>query len=199
MVIAPGGDATPLVNLLDEDDSTRETIPLRDVNAPDSQPNRQNRIIAVGAGFDAGYFGLGGTGLASGQLNFIATPTTAFPSFDAGHRALHAPEFVDELDRMRDILEQQAQTKGIIITSGTAATVGLSVGYLFWLLRAEVLLGSLLSSMPAWRMVDPLPVLGRLAQDDEDENADDDDSLESLVERENRIANDESVEDIEPI
>ena len=94
-------------------------------------------------------------------------------------RALEAPGFVDELDNLRGALDAQANVEGTIVASGTAATIGLSVGYLFWLVRAEVLIGTVLSSLPAWRAVDPLPVLGQLAEDgDEDE---DDDSLESLV------------------
>lgn len=85
---------------------------------------------------------------------------------------------------MRDDAEQQTRVAGNLMTTNFVATAGLSVGYLFWLLRTEVLLGSFLSSLPAWRLVDPLPVLGQIA----DEAYDDDDSLESLVERRNRAA-----------
>jgi hypothetical protein len=38
-----------------------------------------------------------------------------------------------------------------------------------------------LSAMPAWRLVDPLPILERL----DEEGSEDDDSLESLVARTN--------------
>jgi hypothetical protein len=34
-----------------------------------------------------------------------------------------------------------------------------SVGYVFWTGRAAYLISSLLASTPAWRLVDPLPVL----------------------------------------
>ena len=54
---------------------------------------------------------------------------------------------------------------------------------LIWLLRGGVLLSSLLSSLPAWRLVDPLPVLSRLSDDSDDE---DDTSLEELVTQEGR-------------
>ena len=57
-------------------------------------------------------------------------------------------------------------------------TPKLSVGYVVWLARGGVLLASLLSSMPAWRIVDPLPILSR-AMDDED--VDGGDSLASLI------------------
>jgi len=46
----------------------------------------------------------------------------------------------------------------------------LSVGAIWWATRATGLLASLLSSLPAWRNFDPLPVLGR---SEEDEEADD--------------------------
>jgi hypothetical protein len=48
-----------------------------------------------------------------------------------------------------------------------------------WLLRGGVLATSLLSSLPAWRFVDPLPVLARMRQGDDEDDTDD--SLESLV------------------
>jgi hypothetical protein len=43
--------------------------------------------------------------------------------------------------------------------------MALSVGMVWWAARAGGLLASLMASTPAWRHVDPLPVLGR----DEDE------------------------------
>jgi hypothetical protein len=47
-----------------------------------------------------------------------------------------------------------------------------------WLLRGGVLVTSLMSSLPAWRVIDPLPVLarGRRRADDED-----DESLDDMV------------------
>jgi len=43
----------------------------------------------------------------------------------------------------------------------------LSVGAIWWATRATGLIASLLSSLPAWRNFDPLPVLGRNEEDDE--------------------------------
>jgi hypothetical protein len=46
------------------------------------------------------------------------------------------------------------------------------VVYILWLVRGGVLLGSYLSAMPAWRLLDPLPVLAKVGDDeDEDEDA----------------------------
>jgi hypothetical protein len=53
------------------------------------------------------------------------------------------------------------------------------VGYVVWLIRSGVLLSSFLSSMPAWQLIDPLPVLAYRRNNDDD----DDESLESMIER----------------
>jgi hypothetical protein len=39
-----------------------------------------------------------------------------------------------------------------------------------WLLRGGMLLASLLSSMPAWQFLDPLPILVRKKRDDPSED-----------------------------
>jgi hypothetical protein len=49
--------------------------------------------------------------------------------------------------------------------------------YVIWLIRGGLLLSSVLSSLPAWRFVDPLPVLAYR----EDEAEEDGSSLEALV------------------
>ena len=70
-----------------------------------------------------------------------------------------------------------AVTDRIKVGSAAAVTTGVSVGYVVWLIRGGVLMSSVLSSLPAWRFVDPLPVLARggAAFDDDGE------SLESIV------------------
>jgi hypothetical protein len=67
--------------------------------------------------------------------------------------------------------------------TATIVSGGLAVGYVLWLIRGGYLLSSLLSSMPAWRLVDPLPILDYL--DDESladrRREDEDESLEELL------------------
>jgi hypothetical protein len=87
------------------------------------------------------------------------------------------------LDQMREGLEEQGRLEATTQAASAAVGVSMSVGYVVWLLRGGVMLSTLLSSLPAWRMVDPLPVLGRMDEDDEDDE--DDDSLEALVARNN--------------
>ena len=39
--------------------------------------------------------------------------------------------------------------------------------YVLWLVRGGVLMGSYLSALPAWRILDPLPVLARRGDEEE--------------------------------
>ena len=57
-------------------------------------------------------------------------------------------------------MEQGVERRNVVASS-IALTTGLSVGYVIWLVRGGALLGSMLSAMPAWQMIDPLPVLTR--------------------------------------
>ena len=88
--------------------------------------------------------------------------------------------FLGELDAVRQELSGTKVFDVTTVGSTVVVSTGLSVGYVVWLARGGVLLASLLSSMPAWRVVDPLPILAR-ANDGED--LDSGDSLASLIER----------------
>jgi hypothetical protein len=71
-----------------------------------------------------------------------------------------------------------AETVGVV--SG-----GLAVGYVLWLIRGGYLLSSLLTSMPAWRLVDPLPILDYLDDESRADKSreDEDESLEELLKK----------------
>jgi hypothetical protein len=83
-----------------------------------------------------------------------------------------------DLDELRENVRQGTTIEKYALSSAVAVSSGLSVGYVAWLVRGGALLSTLLSSMPAWRVLDPFPVLARQRESDED---DDDDSLESMV------------------
>jgi hypothetical protein len=97
-------------------------------------------------------------------------------------RTLGNNQWVGELNRMRETVDTQIQAESPMVISTVAVTGGLSVGYVLWLLRGGLLISSLLSSLPAWSVVDPLPVLARGRQDDEAAGAEDD-PLEKLFGR----------------
>ncbi|HEX2547270.1 MAG TPA: tandem-95 repeat protein, partial [Ramlibacter sp.] len=85
--------------------------------------------------------------------------------------ALRSGEFIDELNRLRDHLRQEFNLDKTVSVSVAGLSLGVSVLYVLWLIRGGVLLGSYLSALPAWRILDPLPVLAR-AGEEEDEDED---------------------------
>jgi VCBS repeat-containing protein len=98
--------------------------------------------------------------------------------------------FMQELDKLRDEIRDDTSFTKTVVGSSLAATTGLSIGYVLWLIRGGMLLSSVLSSLPAWRLVDPLPILASLDNESEDEHTDDD-SLESLVEKDRKDSSQE--------
>ncbi|MBT8484859.1 MAG: DUF4347 domain-containing protein [Phycisphaerae bacterium] len=112
----------------------------------------------------------------------------------AGRRAI---EFVskvggslwDELDEMSAGIQVSGSTPVAVAGSATFVFAGLSAGYVVAVIRGGYLASSLLSSMPAWRMVDPLPILDSLAGTDADQE--DDESLASMIDRQRPGADDD--------
>ncbi|MGB7305704.1 MAG: DUF4347 domain-containing protein [Burkholderiaceae bacterium] len=84
------------------------------------------------------------------------------------------------------VLDQQSD-QGVMIerrfvASSVTVSTGLTIGYVLWLLRGGALLSSVLASMPAWRSIDPLPVLSSLDRaGDRSGDSSDDDSLQGLL------------------
>ncbi|MFK7730260.1 MAG: cadherin-like domain-containing protein [Pseudomonadales bacterium] len=86
--------------------------------------------------------------------------------------------FTNGLDELRRGVESIDLSDKIVVGSSATVTTGLSIGYVLWMIRGSVLLSTILSSLPAWRLIDPLPVIsGMLSDEDED-----DESLESIIE-----------------
>jgi hypothetical protein len=63
--------------------------------------------------------------------------------------------------RERIAAQSVAEERELKLRTGAAATVtgALSSLYLLWIFRGGALLASLLTSLPVWRMIDPLPIL----------------------------------------
>jgi hypothetical protein len=103
-----------------------------------------------------------------------------------GPAALLTPQVPAELfgalDRMRAQLADAAPSLDDpqLVLSSVAMSMGLSVGYLLWLTRGGLLMASLVSSMPAWRLIDPIPVLTRFSRDEEGD-AEEQESLASML------------------
>jgi len=93
--------------------------------------------------------------------------------------------FLEDLDRVRDAFQDVTATEQTYLASSVAASTGLSIGYVFWLLRSGVLLTALLSSLPAWQFVNPLLVLDKPEKKKRKKDQEDpeDDSVESMFEK----------------
>jgi hypothetical protein len=87
------------------------------------------------------------------------------------------------LNAVKNNMTKENQARKLFFGSAIVSSVGLSVGYVVWLLRGGMLLGTLLSSLPAWQILDPLPILARKKDGD---HADDDESLESILRKKRR-------------
>ena len=87
---------------------------------------------------------------------------------------------VDSLNNVREEVVGEIDFNQTMLGSAIVMSTGLSVGYVIWLVRGGMLLSTLLSSLPAWQILDPLPILARKKDGDE---ADDDESLESILNR----------------
>jgi hypothetical protein len=66
-----------------------------------------------------------------------------------------------------DLTEEERQHIEVVLGSIRISGLAISVGAVWWAARAAGLIASLLTVTPAWRHVDPLPVLGRDEEDKE--------------------------------
>jgi hypothetical protein len=104
-----------------------------------------------------------------------------FTGFSGPLQLVASDSFMSKLNEVREEIVLENRTFDMVVGGSMSLSAGLSVGYAIWLARSGVLMSGLLSSMPAWAFIDPLPVLASLgAKDNEDEE--DDESLESMVE-----------------
>lgn len=91
-------------------------------------------------------------------------------------RSLRSPQLAGELDRLRENVREELALDQSVTISVASVSLGVSVLYVLWLIRGGVLLGSYLSALPAWRLLDPLPVLSRV----DDEPEEDDEGFEDM-------------------
>lgn len=82
------------------------------------------------------------------------------------------------LTNLREEIRGETEVRDLVASTATAATAALTAGYAIWALKSGHLLASLLASMPAWRHIDPLPVLTGA-----DEEQEDDESLSDIAMR----------------
>ncbi len=98
--------------------------------------------------------------------------------------------FAQALDEVRRQMNDESAPVQMGLATSALVSSGLSVGYVLWLARGGVLVASLISSVPAWASVDPLPVLAQMRRAEEgtaDNEADENDPLERLFSRARRL------------
>jgi hypothetical protein len=81
------------------------------------------------------------------------------------------------LDAVQEEMGNEILIGKTVLGSAIATSVGLSAGYVVWMLKGGSLMASVLSSLPAWQLADPLAVLVGTKQDEDD----DDESLETII------------------
>lgn len=135
-------------------------------NEPDRTLN--DRMSSAVSGFAAGME----------KVLYSAPGQMLFPSLQDALALLNDARYSNDLaDAVQDIKDGRPTLTTAIVGGTAAVSTGLSVGYVIWTLRSGILITGLLSSLPAWRFIDPLPILsGRVNADEADEE-----SLESLV------------------
>ncbi|NNU42824.1 hypothetical protein [Ramlibacter montanisoli] len=115
----------------------------------------------------------------AGHGDFVVT---GFAALDSGpgrisvehfQQALRSGAFIEELNRLRRQLHEDFDLDRSTSITVAGLSLGVSLVYVLWLVRGGVLLGSYLSALPAWRLLDPLPVLARAGDEEEDGDEDD--------------------------
>ncbi|MBL8827520.1 MAG: tandem-95 repeat protein [Planctomycetaceae bacterium] len=102
------------------------------------------------------------------SITRLLTSTTMYTPFNVG--AMNTM-----LDGLRDQVEMRWESMSISTGSVAVTAVGLTAGYAIWALRGAHLVATLLTTMPAWWSIDPLPILTasnlkRMTNDDHDES-----------------------------
>ena len=92
-------------------------------------------------------------------------------------RSMREARLEQVFSQLRDTVNDESRSTRQEVAVAIATGTSLTIGYVAWLIRGGVLVSSLLTSMPAWRLLDPLPILGNVKS----RGSDDDDSLESMV------------------
>ena len=96
-------------------------------------------------------------------------PLEFLVAFEAAARLASFTAAAEELNLTQAAISRQIQDHApapalegrVTFGTGAAATGVMAVGYTVWALRGGALLASMLSAMPVWRLLDPLPVLER--------------------------------------
>lgn len=109
----------------------------------------------------------------------------AFDSADSVVQTFEQGTLWQQLNTLQEHMSDssnEAMLDQLVVGSTAAVGTSLTVGYVIWILRGGSILVGMVSSLPAWTMIDPLPIL-ETANAAGLANAEDDDSLQSILDR----------------
>jgi len=90
-------------------------------------------------------------------------------------RSASAEGLAGELALLRESVREQDEIQQRTVVVLAAGSLSMTLGYLLWLVRGGALAASVLASLPAWRLIDPLPILSRLQDRETDESGEEED------------------------
>ncbi|MGE0607851.1 MAG: tandem-95 repeat protein, partial [Pirellulales bacterium] len=74
------------------------------------------------------------------------------------------PRFLwQKLDDLQRAVNEGDGTLKLTVGTVAVASLAMTAGYAFWTIKGGVLLGSVMSQLPAWRFMDPLPIYDAVA------------------------------------
>lgn len=125
------------------------------------------------------------------QLDHVEPPIDVIAA--SKDSALLQPEYVSTwksdallLNELNSLQQQfQGEINSLSFSSGVMSSTGvaLTIGYTVWTVQAGYIAAALLSSVPVWQTIDPLPILATQQALDISESDDDDDSLAELIDK----------------
>jgi len=92
-------------------------------------------------------------------LNILTTPFELDQLNSEIRTVFESQGFNEQLNSMREDINNSTSTQEVVVGTSVAISTGLSVSYVIWLVRGGVLISTVLSSLPAWQFIDPLPIL----------------------------------------
>ena len=92
--------------------------------------------------------------------------------------ATQTGSFWESLDGFKRNAEAIATAPALMIGGSAVLATSISAGYLVWMIRGGQVLAAMMANLPAWQLMDPLPILGGWVEKDDET----DESLESLLE-----------------
>ncbi|TVO53274.1 cadherin-like domain-containing protein [Denitromonas halophila] len=169
---SPASISAPLV------DSTLPTLPVAITSAPQTTVAQDESNISITIHHVASLnLSLSTTDI----LAVLYAPSETVSTLSVNgqvNTALREARLEQAFDQLRESAEGETQGEQQSIGATMVTGAGLTIGYVAWLIRGGVLLTSLLSTMPAWRLLDPLPILNSAGKK---RGSNDDDSLEAMV------------------